>query len=210
MSASLIEQLTKLFRAFPGIGSRQARRFVYFLLQQDDAYVRELMQLITQSRKHMHLCQESFQFFYDDNPSEVFSPLVRNPSRSKETLMIVLKDMDLESIEKSNVYQGQYFVLGGLAPMIATQGHGTMRSQELLNIIRKRAEGAQSPLREIILALPLTTEGEHTRQTVQNLIEPLAQKYSIKISTLGRGLSTGTELEYIDHDTLASALEGRK
>ncbi len=202
------EQLIQLFKKFPGIGQRQARRFVYFILQQPDTYTRKLVDGIQNTRRRFHLCQESFQYFYDDNPNETLSPIVRDSERTKEFLMVVLKDMDLEAVEQSHVYNGQYFVLGGFIPMLEGKSTATARTHELLDLITQRANN--NNLREIILALPLNPEGEYTRAFISAQLEPLAQQFNIKISTLGRGLSTGTELEYIDHDTFQNAFEGRK
>ncbi len=202
------EQLVQLFKQFPGIGARQARRFVYFILQQPDSYTRRLVEQVQNTRKRFHLCTESFQYFFDENPNETRSPLVRNEARTKELLMVVLKDMDLEAIEQSRVYTGQYFVLGGFIPMIETKTNDAVRMTELLALIQKRAE--HDKLAEIILAFPLNPEGEHTRAYVTAKIEDLKKQYHLKISTLGRGLSTGTELEYIDRDTFQNAFEGRR
>src|SRR3989338_7116282 len=205
---SIIEQLAGLFRKFPGIGSRQTKRFVYFLLQQDETYVQELISTIIKVRKHTHLCKESFQYFISDN-NEILSPIVRDENRNKKILMVVLKDIDIEMIEKSHVYMGQYFVLGNFVPIIETRIYDdNVRLPQLLNLIEQRA--TNDNLQEIILAFPLNTEGEHTRRYIQTRIEPIVNKYKIKISTLGRGLSTGTELEYIDNDTFTSAFETRK
>jgi recombination protein RecR len=77
----------------------------------------------------------------------------------------------------------------------------------LLETIEKRS---LKGLKEIILALSLNSEGEHTREFVEGLISPLVKKYSLKVSILGRGLSTGTELEYSDAETIKNALAGRR
>lgn len=201
------EQLVHIFKQFPGIGIRQAKRFVYFLLQQDPAFIKMMIHTLGESRKHIHLCQESFQFFVDDNPEAILSPLVRNLSRNKEQLMIVIKDMDLENIERTNAYHGQYFVLGNLVPMIAQDVEKFVRIYELENLITKRAK--ENNLKEIIFATPTNPEGEHTRAYVHGRIKPLIDQFGLTVTTLGRGLSTGTELEYIDPDTFRNALSGR-
>ncbi len=121
--------------------------------------------------------------------------------------MVVLKDMDIEAIEQTHVYKGQYFVLGGLVPMIEEHVERYVRIQPLIDLIRQRAES--NHLEEIILALPYNPEGEHTRLYVAKKIEPLVEKLNLRITTLGRGLSTGTELEYIDTDTFENALSTR-
>lgn len=121
--------------------------------------------------------------------------------------MIVSKDADLDAIEKSKTYDGKYFVLGGTVPLFDTQTSSSIRSRELIDRIES---GAKAGLREIIVACSLNAEGEHTRENVESLLSPLAEKYSLSMYTLGRGLSTGTELEYSDAETIKNALLSKK
>jgi recombination protein RecR len=127
-------------------------------------------------------------------------------SREKGELMIVAKDVDLENIEKSGSYHGYYFVLGSTISILKKDSEKKVRSQELLDVIEKRLKDG---LQEIILALSTNTEGEHTAQYIRSLVSPVCLKNNIKISTLGRGLSTGAELEYSDGETLKNALKNR-
>jgi recombination protein RecR len=121
--------------------------------------------------------------------------------------MIVAKDVDLDAIEKSRVYDGHYFVLGGSLPLFDKELESKIRSKELL---RRIESGVKTGLKEIILALSLNAEGEHTRESVESLLSPLVNKHGIEIYTLGRGLSTGTELEYSDSETIKNALLSKK
>jgi recombination protein RecR len=121
--------------------------------------------------------------------------------------MVVEKDIDLDNIEKSGVYNGIYFVLGGTIQIFEKHPGELIRSKKLLEIVKKRAE--KESLKEIILALSLTTDGENTMRYLSSLLEPIAKQYHLRISTLGRGLSTGIELEYSDVDTIKNALQNR-
>lgn len=112
--------------------------------------------------------------------------------------MIVSRDIDLETIEKTGVYHGYYFVLGGTVPILDKNPEQRIRITELL----KRID--QNNVSEIIFSMSLTPEGENTEQYVRSMV-----KKDIKMSTLGRGLSTGSELEYVDGDTLKNALKNR-
>jgi recombination protein RecR len=121
--------------------------------------------------------------------------------------MIVAKDVDLDAVEKSRVYDGLYFVLGGSIPLFDQEPEEKIRSKELLQSIESRAK---SGLKEIILALSLNAEGEHTRELIESLLSPTVKKLGIDMYTLGRGLSTGTELEYSDSETIKNALLSKK
>lgn len=116
--------------------------------------------------------------------------------------MLVEKDQDLTAFERAHAYKGFYFVLGGI---ITLSGKGSIREKELIRVVEERSKKG---LAEIVLALSATSEGEHTADRVRELLQPLQGR--IKITQLGRGLATGSELEYSDAQTLTSALQNRK
>ncbi|MDQ5953079.1 MAG: recombination protein RecR [Patescibacteria group bacterium] len=196
-----IEKLSELFEKFPGVGKRQAKRFVYFLLRKNSGYGRELSDAILNIKKNIRLCEESFQFFYSER-GDTLSPIARNENRDDSKLMIVEKDSDLENIERMGVYDGKYFVLGGSIPVLSKIPNEFIREKELLNIIEKKKD----IIKEIILAMSVNPQGENTLEYLQKILE----RFGIKISVLGRGLSTGTELEYSDKDTFQSAFSNRR
>mgnify|MGYP003405302425 FL=1 len=196
-----IEKLAELFEKFPGVGKRQAKRFVYFLLRKNSGYSSELSSAILNLKKNIRLCEESFQFFYSEI-GQTLSPIARDENRDDSKIMIVEKDSDLENIERMGVYNGKYFVLGGSIPVLSKEPTQYIRETELLRIIEKKKD----ILGEIILALSVNPQGENTLEYLQKKLEG----FGVKISILGRGLSTGTELEYSDKDTFLSAFENRR
>lgn len=209
--SSVIDKSTELFAKFPGIGPRQARRFVYFLLSQDESYIKNFLTSIKELRNEVNQCPECFRFFVSQRPDleksqrsglGVRCDICADPHIEKDKLLIVEKDADLENIRKTNKYRGRYFVLGGLVPILEKDPDSRIRIQDL------RARLKSSPeIREIILALSANPTGENTAEYLHVQISKFP---NIKISSLGRGLSTGSELEYADSSTLASALENRK
>lgn len=122
-------------------------------------------------------------------------------------MVIVGRDVDLENIERAHVHNGKYFVLGGGVPILEKEPEKRIRSKELLHIVQSLTE--KNELKEIILALNATPEGENTSDYIELFLKQIAEKYHIKISHLGRGISTGTELEYSDADTIKNALKNR-
>ena len=120
--------------------------------------------------------------------------------------MIVARDVDFEAIEKSHSYLGYYFILGGTVPILEKEPDKKIRAKELLALTKKR--GADG-LKEIIVATSVNPEGENTFEYVEKLLSPVTRQFGIKFSGLGRGLSTGTELEYSDSDTIKNALKNR-
>ncbi len=195
------EKLATLFEKFPGIGPRQARRFVYFLLKSGSEYRDNLNQAILNLANNIHECQKCGRYYANGN--NLTCGICANSSRDSKQLLIVEKDADLDTIEKSSAYSGYYFVLGGKVKLTDTSNKVPNQSK-LITLIQDSPE-----LTEIILALPTTTEGEHTAQTLISILRPLTQEKNISITTLGRGLSTGAELEYADITTVKFALESR-
>lgn len=195
------QKLIELFKEFPGIGPRQAKRFVYFLLNRNSSYANDLSNLIKEVRGTVHACDTCFRFFAN---SENKTCLVcRDPNRDKSSLMIVSHDVDFENIEKTHFFNGYYFVLGGSVPILEKNPERRIRQKDLLEIVEKRKKDG---LQEIIMALNYNPEGENTLTYLKEILSP----FNIKISTLGRGLSTGTELEYSDSDTIKNALKNRQ
>lgn len=201
----IIDKLSQIFKEFPGIGERQARRFVYFLMSRTPAYSENLSSLILDLKKDAAQCKECFRFFILNNKKEKLCDVCINPNIDSSVLMIVEKDSDLESVKKSRVYNAKYFILGGLVPIVEKNTKSRVRIEELKEKISKNGN-----LKEIILAFSLSPQGDHTDSYVREQLKDIAEKFGIKISSLGKGLSTGTELEYSDNDTLKNALKNRQ
>ncbi len=200
-----IDKLTEIFKEFPGIGERQARRFVYFLMSRSPAYNENLSGLMKDLKKEVAQCKECFRFFILNQKKDKSCDICNNVNTDASILMVVEKDSDLESVKKSRVYNGRYFILGGLVPIVEKNTKSRIRIEEL-----KQAMSAGKNLKEIILAFSLSPQGDHTDSYVRDQIKDVAQKSGIKVSSLGKGLSTGTELEYSDNDTLKNALKNRQ
>jgi len=203
----LTTKLADLFSCFPGIGQRQAKRFVYFLLSQNPAFIKELSDAILDLKKNTRACDFCLRYYFEKLAvSNNFCPICRDKNREK-VLMIVSKDLDIESIEKSGVFKGRYFVLGGTVPILEQEPEKKIRLAALLERVEKLSKA--SKLEEIIFAMDFNPEGENTADFVRKNLEPLAKKFNFNILSLGKGLSLGTELEYSDPETIKSALKNR-
>lgn len=198
---SSFDKLTELFGRFPGIGPRQAKRFVYFLLSQPSSFAGELTKELEQIKRDVAQCTECQRFFRGTGNH---CHTCDNSGRDSGQLLIVEKDVDLDAIEKAGVYKGMYFVLGGIIPILESAPETKVRLQTLAALVKRRA----STLQEIVLALSATPDGDHTADVVKEKLTSLVP--NVPMHVLGRGLSTGSELEYADKETLRSAFEGRK
>lgn len=194
-----IEDLAQAFERFPGIGPRQAKRFVYHLLAAGSADRARLAKLIDGIGANVRQCVECKRFAAGSGTSCNYCA---DRTRDDSVLMVVEKDQDLAAIERAGTYRGRYFVLGGV---LTLSGKGIIRERDLLAAIEKRAA---TGLTEVVLALSATSEGEHTTDHLRTVLTPLRER--IRITLLGRGLSTGSELEYSDAETLRGALQNRK
>lgn len=203
----IVDKLTEIFKEFPGIGERQARRFVYFLMHKNPAYAENLSALMRELKKDIAQCVECFRFFIKGNRKDVLCDICADPNVDSSTLLVVEKDSDLESVKKSGVYQGKYFILGGLVPIVEKNTKKRVRIEELKSKIERTGKNG---FKEIILAFSISPQGDHTDSYVREELASLVKSLGIKISSLGKGLSTGTELEYSDNDTLRNALKNRQ
>ena len=194
-----IDRLIESFLKFPGIGPRQAKRFVYFLAGENKEYADNLAKLISEVKSGMKQCGSCFRYFESKNVETDLCPVCSGSGRDSSVIMLVEKDVDLENIERTGNFRGKYFVLGGL---LSLTGNGTadVRLKQLFDKVQKEKPA------EIILATSATIEGENTNLYIERILEPL----KVKISRLGRGLSTGAELEYSDSETIENALRNRQ
>lgn len=194
-----IQELSSLISEFPGIGPRQARRIVQFLLTKTPAFREKLSEILRAIGSTTEQCTSCFR--YDDSGNGRTCSICANVERDSQVLMVVEKDADIENVEASHAYRGLYFVLGGLIPMTERKNASYVRSRELQEKIKKNG------ITEIILALSTTPEGDYTGRELMDLLRSI--KSDLKISFLGRGLSVGAEIEYADSETLRNALKNR-
>ena len=196
-TSQIIQQLIIAFSKFPTVGPRTAARFVYYLIKLPTEEIKDLIQTIQKLRDKIKLCTRCFNPFEGEKD---ICQICSDKTRDVSLLCVIEKESDLQAIEKTKKYKGLYFILGGTVPVLKRTDSKNIRSQEL----SKRAK--ESEIKEIILAINPTTEGEATLLFLERLLKPLNKK----ITRLGRGLPVGAELEYSDEETLSSALEGRK
>lgn len=196
-----IDRLARIFERFPGIGPRQAGRFVQYLLRSSPALRRELTDAVRELGGSVKQCALCFRF---STASGQVCATCGNPARDVSTLAVIASDADLAALERSGTYRGLYFVLGGTISLASEKMEG-LRLKQLLDSLPNRIEKG---LKEIILAFPANPEGDATAARIRDeIVQGLP---SVKVTSLGRGLSTGSELEYADAETLKSALESRR
>ena len=203
------DRLTELFMRFPGIGPKQARRFVYFLLREHSHYKEQLIKALEELKFTGRQCEKCYRFFGDKNAqaSKPLCSLCDAEGRDRHQLMIVEKELDLDAVEKTGSYNGLYFILGGLVPPLTEKPSELIRIRELTSRIHTSIEN--NSLTEIIFALPVTDYGDVTTEYIEKTIKQIVGIEKITLSHLARGLSSGLELEYVDKATFKSALDRR-
>lgn len=198
-----ITKLANYFRDFPGIGERQSKRFVYYLLTKDKNFLEEMANAVMNVKDGVHECISCHRFFAGNSP---VCSICNDDHIDHTSLLVIEKDADLESIRKSKNYNGNYFVLGGSIPILEKNPEQKVRINELKNRVEILVKDG---LEEIILAFSLTPTGTHTDEIVRSFLNKFCSEHNIKLQSLGRGLSTGTELEYSDSETIKYALKNR-
>lgn len=197
-----IFNLAQIFKKLPGIGERQAYRIVYDILSRDKSFSENLIEQLKKIREKTNICPQCFMHYNNDNlpTCEICS----NQKTDKNIIMVVERDSDLHAILRTGIYNGSYFILGGSIPILEKDPENKIRIRELKKHLEKN-----SSIKEIIIATSSTPSGENTDEYIRIYLKEILQKNNIQIKSLGRGISTGTEIEYIDAETLSGALKNR-
>ncbi len=189
--ATLIEH----FQKFPSVGPKSAQRMAFYMLRMPESEVQKFAQAILDAKRNTRTCDVCFNLS-SSSPCEICT----NPKRERSIICVVAETKDLIAIEKTNEFKGLYHVLQGLISPMDGIGADDIRIKELLNRL------ASDEVKEVILALPPSVEGEATSLYLSKLIKP----FGITISRIAFGLPVGADLEYADEITLARAIEGRR
>ncbi len=206
ITVTTLEKLIAQFERFPGIGARQAKRFAFHILTLPPEDVEELSRLINTLPLSVTECERCHRFFSAHNPNHVRCAVCDDPNRDHTKLMVVERDSDVEALERARVYDGLYFVLGGTVPLLQNPETGKLRGSALkATVVSSLGDGLQ----EIILAFAVNPDGENTARFVETLLKDTLTSTTVTISQLGRGLSTGSELEYADPETIKNAFSNR-
>ncbi len=198
-----IEKLKELFKRFPGIGPRQAERFVYFLLYSGVNFKKELAQAIVDLEQASKKCNLCSRYFIHKN-SEQLCKICSDKTRDESLLMLVEKETDIDKIEKSGAnYRGLYFVMQGtVSPLQDSSKH-----ENYIKKLKKRLENDQT--KELIIAFSTTFEAEYSAKFIEEELKKDNRFTDLRLSILGRGLSSGSEIEYADPETIKFALKNR-
>lgn len=191
--AKLIEELEKL----PGVGSKTAQRLAFHLLKQSSSSIRELANALVDAKEKIKFCSICSNLTSND-PCE----FCQDTKRDKSKICVIAEPKDLIALEKTKEFRGYYHVLQGLISPMEGIGPDKLKIKELISRIGE----AQDSIKEVILAINPTVEGEATTLYISKLLKPLG----IKVTRIAFGLPIGGDLEYADTMTLAKALEGRR
>lgn len=194
MSEDVIEHLVTFLSKLPGIGKRSARRAVLHMVKHRDTIMTPLAQTLTSAIETIKLCEICGNV-------DSISPchICTHPKRDYSMLCIVEDVSDLWAIERSNIFNGTYHILGGTLSAIDGRGPEELRIPQLVERITKAS------LDEVILALNATIEGQMTAHYITERLQGI----NIKISQLAHGIPIGGELDYLDDGTLQAALQSR-
>ena len=195
MAGKDIEKLVKLVAKLPALGTRSSRRIVLQLLKKRETLFLPLIEAMREVAENVKTC-EICGNFDTESPCPICAPETRDPS----TICVVQDVADLWAMERVAMFKGKYHVLGGI--LSALDGV----SPEDLNIEKLFTRIERDGIKEVILALPATIDGQIT---ANYLIQKL-KNFNIKVSTLAQGIPVGAELDYMDEGTIQLALNSRK
>ena len=198
MLPSALNDVIDALGRLPGVGSRTAERYAYFLLKSDSSISKNIADSLSKLHNGVKSCPITFAIM---DANEEVSPLYEDPSRDKSVVLVVEEPLDIYAIEHTKAYKGTYHVLGGaISPM-----DGITADQLHIKELIARVEA--DDVKEIIIATNPSVEGESTAVLLDKLLH---EKYpDLQITRLARGLPLGVSLEYADQITLTSALNNR-
>lgn len=189
-----IDRLTALLSRLPGLGKKSAGRLAYYILDADPSFARQLADQLAGLHGAIKRCPVCGSFT-ETEPC----PVCADPARDPGLICVVERAQDVRVIEESREFQGRFHVLGGLIAPLEGKNPGDLAIGRLLS--RVRAGG----VREVILALNPTVEGDTTALYLQKLLRDTG----VEVSRLASGLPVGGDLEYADRLTLSRSFRGR-
>ena len=194
--SKLLQDAVAEFSKLPGIGRRTALRLAMHLLKMDVAAVEQMTGSIARFRRDIRHCEVC-----NNLSDEARCPICQNPERDRSTICVVEQVGDLMSIENTRQYKGLYHVLGGVISPLQGVGPSDLKIDMLIDKV------ASGTVREVILAISTSVEGETTLFYIMNRLKSFP---SVKVSTIARGIGFGDELEYVDELTITHALLNRR
>ncbi|MBN2676048.1 MAG: recombination protein RecR [Alphaproteobacteria bacterium] len=193
MDHPAFEKLSLLLNKLPNVGKKSAQKLALnLMLQKDDLLplLQEQLILLKDTIKTCHLCGN----LSESDPCSICA----NPTRSKKTLCLVKDLADLYALEKTNLFEGKYFILSGLLSA------RTQITPETLGLDRLKNRITTEKIEELLFALPMTLEGKTTAHYIQN------ECPNLTYTELAHGIPIGGDLEYLDEGTIAEAFRSRK
>ncbi len=191
LPSRLIEEAVEEFAGLPGVGRKTALRYVLYMLKQNPDELRKWSNTISRLADGIRYCRICCAISEHDD-----CEICGNPSRDHSTICVVEDIRDLIAIENTMQYRGTYHVLGGIISPVNGIGPVDLNIEQLM----KRME--KSTVKEIILALPSTMEGDTTSFYLHKKLKP----FHISVSAIARGVPVGDELEYTDEVTLGQSI----
>lgn len=191
-----INDLTAAFKKFPGLGSRSARRIVFYLLKQDERELKQIGGLIANLKEDLKTCSECGNISNQDP-----CPICSDPLRDRKTLCIVEDLESLSAFEQAKIYNGIYHVLGGRISPLDGEELSDDSAKFLLRHVKKLKPS------EIIIATSTSIEGDMTLYTLEQLLRGIK---NAKITRLAFGLPLGSSIEFADKLTLHASLDARR
>jgi len=193
--SQLLERAVQEFSKLPGIGRKTALRLVLHLLRQDEEDVSLLTDAISKMKKEVKRCK----ICHNVSDSEI-CPICSDPHRDETTICVVENIQDVMAIENTQQFSGLYHVLGGVISPMDGIGPTDLEIDSLVERV------SESTVKEVILALSSTMEGDTTNFYIFRKLAPFS---ALKISIIARGISVGDELEYTDEVTLGRSILNR-
>ena len=192
--SALLENAVNELASLPGVGRKTALRLALYMLRRDEGYTENFASALLALRKEVKYCKVCHNICDDEMCS-----ICADPKRDQSTVCVVENIKEVMAIENTGQFRGVYHVLGGIISPMDGIGPGDLQIDSQVQRV------ANEEVKEIVLALSTTMEGDTTNFFIYRKLSP----YNVKITVIARGVSIGDEIEYADEITLGRSIVNR-
>ena len=193
--SELVQQLVSELKKFPGIGPRSSERILFYLLKAEKTDITLLSDLLKEVKEKVFFCE-----ICNNLAEENICHICKDEEREQEIVCVVEEPKDVIFLERCGTFKGLYHVLLGALSPLSGIGPKELKVKEL------EMRLTEGKIKEIIIATNFNNDGEATALYLKKKLAP----YGVKLTRIARGVPTGSNLEYVDEDTLSCAMNGRR
>ena len=192
---SSLDGLINVLSKLPGIGQKTAQRLAMYILKSEPEYARTLAEAVIEVKTKIGFCKQCFNI-----AEQELCPICLDKRRDQSSVCVVEEAVDIMAIESTHEYNGLYHVLGGVISPLQGVMPGDLHISELIERLEHK------PVRELLMAINPSTEGEATMIYIGKLLK----NFDVRLTRIASGVPMGSHLEFLDAATIGRAITSRR